>query len=410
MGSRLGPLVRSSHLLSARLISDSSATTTATTAAAANAARSVSDAAAAPPPVDSATELSRESQLRNRRVAIQAAIREKAATSLLPPFEDNFGRKHTYLRIALTEKCNLRCLYCMPAEGVPLTPKPHLLTVDEIIRIVEVFAAHGMDKIRLTGGEPSVRKDFTDIVRRIKAVEGVTQIGVTTNGIAIGKRLHELKEAGLSQMNISLDSLNPEKYMMITRTNGFKKVMETINNAEGIFDSVKVNVVVMKNVNDMEICDFIEMTKDRNLSVRFIEFMPFGGNKFTLNKFFSFKDMWKRVEERFGDRISRLVDTPNDTTKAFRIRGYQGEFGFITSMTEHFCSTCNRVRVTADGNLKVCLHGNNEVSLRDVMRSGASNEELSETIAKAVKRKKKQHAGVENLQHLKNRPMILIGG
>ncbi|KAF8355451.1 hypothetical protein PRIPAC_97074 [Pristionchus pacificus] len=405
MGSRLGPLVRSTQLLSSRLISDTAASSAASTIL----TDSVKEAVK-PPPVDSASELSRESQLRIRREAIQAAIREKAASSLLPPFEDNFGRKHTYLRIALTEKCNLRCLYCMPAEGVPLTPKPHLLTVDEIVRIVEVFAAHGMDKIRLTGGEPSVRKDFTDIVRRIKAVEGVTQIGVTTNGIAIGKRLQELKDAGLSQMNISLDSLNPEKYMMITRTNGFKKVMDTIKNAEGIFDSVKVNVVVMKNVNDMEIGDFIEMTKDRNLSVRFIEFMPFGGNKFTLNKFFSYKDMWARVQERFGDKIYRLVDTPNDTTKAFRIRGYKGEFGFITSMTEHFCSTCNRVRVTADGNLKVCLHGNSEVSLRDVMRSGASNEELSETISKAVKRKKKQHAGVENLQHLKNRPMILIGG
>uniref|UniRef100_A0A1I7WW21 Molybdenum cofactor biosynthesis protein C n=1 Tax=Heterorhabditis bacteriophora TaxID=37862 RepID=A0A1I7WW21_HETBA len=174
----------------------------------------------------------------------------------------------------------------------------------------------------------------------------------------------------------------------MTRRNGFSKVMKSIDSAEALFSKVKVNTVVMKNINDGEINDFVEMTKERRIDVRFIEYMPFGGNHFSTKKFVDYQSMLLTIREKFGDRILRLQDSPNDTTKAYKIDGFVGQFGFITSMSDHFCATCNRLRITADGNLKVCLHGNAEVSMRDLMRSGASEKEISEVIQKAVGRKK----------------------
>ncbi|KHJ93676.1 putative molybdenum cofactor biosynthesis protein A [Oesophagostomum dentatum] len=281
----------------------------------------------------------------------------------------------------------------MPEEGVTLSPAANLLTSDEIVRLVEIFANHGIDKIRLTGGEPTVRADIVELVGRIRNVPGIKDIGLTSNGIVLAKKLRLLKEAGLTKVNISLDTLDPHKYMLMTRRNGFSKVMKCIDVAEELYPKVKLNTVVIRNINDGEVNDFVEMTKNRRIDVRFIEYMPFGGNHFSTTKFIDYKTLLTSINERYEGLVHRLQDSPNDTTKAFKITGSEGQFGFITSMSEHFCGTCNRLRITADGNLKVCLHGTTEMSMRDLLRSGASSEEIAEAIQKAVQRKKKQHAG-----------------
>ncbi|KAK6760606.1 hypothetical protein RB195_021898 [Necator americanus] len=300
--------------------------------------------------------------LKPKRDAIRALInqieKEKGAAKL--PFVDTHGRVHSYLRISLTEKCNLRCLYCMPEEGVQLTPPSNLLTSDEIVRLVELFASHGIDKIRLTGGEPTIRRDIVEIVERIRNIDGIVDIGLTSNGIVLAKKLRQLKEAGLTKVNISLDTLVDHKFTLMTRRNGFAKVMKSIDLAEALFPTVKINTVVMRNINDDEVNDFVNLTKNRRLDVRFIEYMPFGGNHFSTKKFIDFKALLAIINQKYNGLVERLQDAPHATTKAFKIAGFKGQFGFITSMSDHFCGTCNRLRITADGNLKVCLHGNAE--------------------------------------------------
>ncbi|KAM7172236.1 molybdenum cofactor biosynthesis protein 1 isoform 3-T3 [Macrochelys suwanniensis] len=323
---------------------------------------------------------------------------------------DSFGRQHNYLRISLTEKCNLRCQYCMPEEGVQLTPKSELLTTQEIITLARLFVKEGVDKIRLTGGEPLIRPDVVDIVAQLYKLEGLQTIAVTTNGINLARLLPRLKEAGLDAINISLDTLVPAKFEFIVRRKGFHKVMEGINKAVELgYNPVKVNCVVMRGLNEDELLDFVVLTKNQPLDVRFIEYMPFDGNKWNFKKMVSYKEMLDTVRQRWPD-LEKLPCEASSTAKAYKVPDFQGQISFITSMSEHFCGSCNRLRITADGNLKVCLFGNSEVSLRDQLRSGASEDELVQIIGAAVGRKKKQHAGMFNISQMKNRPMILIGG
>jgi cyclic pyranopterin phosphate synthase len=324
---------------------------------------------------------------------------------------DLFGRQHEYLRISLTEKCNLRCTYCMPAEGVLLSRKENMLTSAEILRLARVFVQEGITKIRLTGGEPTIRQHFVDIVSQLNSLrpQGLKKIGVTTNGIALKRKLIPLKEAGLDQINISLDTMDPFKFEIMTRRKGHQVVLDSIRQAIDLGFEVKLNVVVINNVNDAEVIDFVNLTKDLPIYVRFIEYMPFDGNRWDSEKFISYDSMLKMIKTVNPD-VQKCSDDPNDTSKAYTVAGYTGKFGFISSMSEHFCGTCNRLRILADGNMKVCLFGNSEVSLRDIMRADKDDNHLVEIIGAAVKRKKKQHAGMENLKNLPNRPMILIGG
>ncbi|MFH4978854.1 hypothetical protein AB6A40_005563 [Gnathostoma spinigerum] len=325
------------------------------------------------------------------------------------PLDDTFGRRHTYLRISLTELCNLRCTYCMPEEGISLTPSSKILTCDEIVRLTKIFAVHGVNKVRLTGGEPTLRKDIIEIIGRIAKIDGIQSIGITTNGITLRRKLTALVAAGLTRVNISLDTLNDAKYMIMTRRNGLNKVLESIRCAEELFDEVKINTVVIRQVNSNEIIDFVRLTEKRNLNIRFIEYMPFGGNRFESKKMVSYKEMLNVIDGNFAN-VVKLKDSPNDTAKAYQVVGFRGKFGFISSMTNNFCSTCNRIRITADGNFKVCLHDNAEVSLRDLMRNGSSDNDLFKCIREAICQKKQQHAGLRILSHSRNRPMILIGG
>ncbi|KAK0857399.1 hypothetical protein LTS02_010223 [Friedmanniomyces endolithicus] len=366
---------------------------------------------------------------------------------------DTHAREHDYLRISLTERCNLRCLYCMPEEGIALSPPATQLTTPEIIYLCQLFVSQGVNKIRLTGGEPTVRKDILELMRRIGGLRsaGLKELALTTNGISLWRKLDAMVEAGLTGVNISLDTLDPFQFQLLTRRQGFDAVMKSINRVQemnrlGAGVKLKINCVVMRGLNDHQILPFVEMTREQDVEIRFIEYMPFGGNKWSENKMLPYDEMLVRIRERYPG-IERLRDKRNDTSKTWQVPGFVGRVGFITSMTHNFCGTCNRLRITSDGNLKVCLHGETEVSLRDLLRkdhggepmddeafdavrqieldrrkglSGSYNGEdegwmskerqLLETIGAAVKRKKAKHAGMGQLENMKNRPMILIGG
>ncbi|KAM8916275.1 molybdenum cofactor biosynthesis protein 1 isoform 3-T3 [Spinachia spinachia] len=321
---------------------------------------------------------------------------------------DSFGRRHSYLRISLTEKCNFRCQYCMPDEGVKLTPRSQLLTTSEVLTLARLFVREGVEKIRLTGGEPLIKPDVVDILKELRKLEGLKTIAVTTNGLNLSRLLPKLKESGLDLINISLDSLVPAKFEFIVRRKGFHKVMEGIDKAiEMGFNRVKVNCVVMRGLNEDELLDFVALTEKKPLEVRFIEYMPFDGNKWNFKKMVSYQEMLDLIRQKWPNL--ETLQTGCQTAKMFKVPGFDGQVGFITSMSDHFCGSCNRLRITADGSLKVCLFGNAEVSLRDMLRSGASDEELLQIIGAAVGSKKKQHAGMFNISKMKNRPMIHIG-
>jgi len=280
----------------------------------------------------------------------------------------------------------------MPAEGVPLSPKSHLLSTEEIILISRLFVSQGVRKIRLTGGEPTIRKDLVDIISQLKEIPKLENVSITTNGLVLTRNLVSYQRAGLDSLNISLDTLQPKKYEQITRRKGFERVIAGIDLAVQLGYKPKINCVAMKNFNEDEICDFVEWTKDRDVDIRFIEYMPFNGNRWNTEKLLPFQDMLNSIKDKYPN-LETLSNGPNDTSKAFKVPNYKGQVGFITSMTEHFCGTCNRLRITADGNLKVCLFGNKEISLRDAIRKGCSEDDLIALIGASVLRKKKQHAG-----------------
>ncbi|GJC86745.1 molybdenum cofactor biosynthesis protein 1 [Colletotrichum liriopes] len=362
---------------------------------------------------------------------------------------DTFHRQHDYLRISVTERCNLRCVYCMPEEGVPLSPTSELLTTPEIVLLSSVFVSQGVTKIRLTGGEPTVRRDIVPLMHQIGALRphGLRELCLTTNGLSLHRKLDSMVEAGLTGVNLSLDTLDPHMFQVMTRRNGFDAVKKSIDrifelNRHGAGIKFKINCVVMRGRNDAEIVPFVEMTREKDVEVRFIEYMPFDGNKWNKGKMLGYAEMLDVIREKHPS-LAKVQDHKNDTSKTWHVPGFAGRIGFITSMTHNFCGTCNRLRITSDGNLKVCLFGNTEVSLRDILRKSnngdpiddkaleamkqiemdrrqgladagkplgaALNEaELLDVIGMAVKRKKEKHAGIGELEHMKNRPMILI--
>ncbi|KAK9878873.1 hypothetical protein WA026_003702 [Henosepilachna vigintioctopunctata] len=337
-------------------------------------------------------------------------VKQKTQLDFQHPLTDTFGRNHTYLRISLTERCNLRCQYCMPEDGVNLTEKSKLLSANEIIYIAKLFVDQGVDKIRLTGGEPTVRKDLPDIISELKSIRGLKSVSMTTNGLVLTKKLVELQKSGLDALNISLDTLNSSKYEIITRRKGLERVLMGIDLALQLgYNPVKINCVVMKGFNNDEIIDFVRLTENKALDVRFIEYMPFSGNKWNVDKMVPYHEMLSEIKSVWPD-FQKLENGPNDTSKAWTVPGHSGTVGFITSMSNMFCGTCNRLRVTADGNLKVCLFGNKEVSLRDAIRDRVKEEDLVNMISLAVKRKEEHHGGMMKLSRMENRPMILIGG
>lgn len=326
---------------------------------------------------------------------------------------DSHGRDHAYLRISLIERCNLRCTYCMPEEGVSLSPKSHLMTYEEIYKIAKTFSDHGVTKIRLTGGEPLIRKDIPVILEKLATLP--VELSITSNAVIIDKFIDVLKANGVNKINVSLDSLDEGKFKHITRRNEFKKVYNNILLLVEEGFKVKVNAVLMKGFNDNEIIDFINFTKDLPISVRFIEFMPFDGNKWDMGKMVSYAEVMKYVNEAFeNENFERLQDAPNDTAKNYKIKDYKGTFAIISSVTNPFCDSCNRLRLTANGQLKNCLFSSGESDILTTLRAGKSIEPI---IRKAVQAKFKVRGGMDTLKKLKepklhnnNRSMITIGG
>ncbi|KAG5652446.1 hypothetical protein H0H81_004990 [Sphagnurus paluster] len=296
----------------------------------------------------------------------------------------------------------------MPSDGIELSPDGKILTNEEVIRLATLFVKSGVTKIRLTGGEPTVRKGVEDIIGSLKDLRrfGLKSIGMTSNGLS----LHRRPVIAAHIDHSSLDTLDPFKFELITRRRGHDAVLKALHVAlNSSLQSVKLNVVVVKGLNDAEVFDFVKMTKDNPLSVRFIEFMPFTGNKWDKKKMVPSSDLLERLSTRYPN-LERAPDELNDTARSWRIPGHAGSFGFISSMSDHFCSSCNRLRITADGQIKVCLFDAKELSLRDEMRAGVSDDDLIQLIGRAVFGKKEKHAGMEDIDVVTNRPMILIGG
>ncbi|KAL1598936.1 hypothetical protein SLS60_008081 [Paraconiothyrium brasiliense] len=336
-------------------------------------------------------------------------------------------------------------------QGVPLSPPAHMLTTPEISYLSSLFVSQGVTKIRLTGGEPTVRRDIVPLMQQIGSLrsQGLRELALTTNGISLHRKLDAMVEAGLTGVNLSLDTLDPFQFQIMTRRNGFEAVMTSINRILemkrlGANIKLKVNCVVMRGLNERDIIPFVEMGREKDIEVRFIEYMPFGGNKWSQGKMISFQAMLDMIQAKFPG-LRRVEGHKNDTSKTYEVPGFVGKVGFISSMTNDFCGTCNRLRITSDGNLKVCLHGNAEVSLRDLIRRDNKGEpldeeaferikkigadhrdgllsdevtlgrikreqELLQVIGQAVKRKAEKHADMGDLENMQNRPMILIGG
>jgi molybdenum cofactor biosynthesis protein A len=323
---------------------------------------------------------------------------------------DSFGRFHDYLRISLTERCNLRCVYCMPAEGVRLEERSRLLTFEEIERLARFFVARGVRKIRLTGGEPLVRRDAVELVAALGRIEGLEALAITTNGLLLKDRLPALKSAGLTHINVSLDTLREDRFHTITRRTGLHHVLEAVDAAlEHGYSGTRINCVVMRGQNEDEILDFVQLTRARPIGVRFIEYMPFSGNGWAQDIMVPFQEMLDTVRAAHPD-LEPVPGGPNAVSSEYRIPGAAGTVGFISSMTDKFCAGCNRIRLTADGRLMMCLFGQDGISLRDALRAGASDGELERLIGPAVQDKKASHDGMLAIASDPNRPMILIGG
>ncbi len=323
---------------------------------------------------------------------------------------DSFGRMHNYLRISITDNCNLRCSYCMPGEDYEFTPSSKLMQVDEINTIAGIFVSQGVNKIRLTGGEPLVRKDAGKIIESLSAYP--VELVLTTNGIRLDEFAGLLKNSGIRSVNVSLDTLNAEKFLLITKRDYFKKVIQNIEliSKQGI--EVKVNAVVMKGVNDKEITDFIEWTREVSVHVRFIEFMPFSGNRWESQKVFGLEQMLEEIGSKFS--FIKLTDYPHDTSKKYMVPGHAGSFAIISTITVPFCGDCNRMRLTADGKMKNCLFSKTEVDLLTALRKG---EDILPMIQQCISNKAAERGGqfdpdfekVDSAS-IQNRSMIAIGG
>lgn len=326
-------------------------------------------------------------------------------------FTDRFNRRISYLRLSVTDRCNLRCIYCMPKEGLSLIGHQDILTYEEMLRIARIASGNGITKIRLTGGEPLVRKDITGFVARLHTIPGISEISMTTNGILLDTFAEGLRRAGMKRINISLDTLDPEKYRQITRGGEIRSVLAGIHAARiAGFDPIKINVVAMRGINDDEICSFAELTFDRPVHIRFIEFMPIkektGWNR---DRFISNDEIREEIE-RIGELKPLKPPDNSGPARMFRLKKAKGNIGFISPLSNHFCDRCNRLRLTADGKLRTCLFSDNETDLKTLLRSGGTDAKLLKLIANAVFSKPERHTALQASFRKCRRGMSAIGG
>jgi cyclic pyranopterin phosphate synthase len=320
---------------------------------------------------------------------------------------DSFGRSINYLRISVTDRCNLRCIYCMPPEGVPQMSHSEILSYEEIQTVSRAAAELGINRIRVTGGEPLVRAELPNVIKMLSQIEGIQELSLTTNGTMLKKYAWELKKAGLSRVNVSLDTLKPDKFRYITRLGKLKDVLEGIEAArEAGLQPVKINTVVMRGINDDEILDFARMTCEDRWHVRFIELMPFKG----VAEFVPSVELRQHI-----GLLGRLEPCPSITGNGpamyYRLSGAKGTIGFISPLTElSFCSRCNRMRLASDGKLRPCLLGEDEIDMKVPLRNNASMEEIKRLILNAVASKPEHHHLEGGNVRVVKRKMSQIGG
>ncbi|MEP7189459.1 MAG: GTP 3',8-cyclase MoaA [Roseiflexaceae bacterium] len=301
------------------------------------------------------------------------------------PAHDGFGRRINYMRISLTDRCNFRCVYCMPALGMQFLPRPELLNSDELLLVVRAAAAAGFQKIRLTGGEPTLRPDLVELVRAIKATPGIEHVAMTTNALRLGKLAQPLKDAGLDRVNVSIDTLDPQKFRQMTRGGKLETVWDGIAEADRVgLHPIKLNAVVVRGLNEEEVPQLAALTLQYRWEMRFIEVMPLTGvADVAQDGVVKSEELIAQLEAIHGP-LEPLGLAPADSARRFRIPGAQGKLGFISAVSDPFCSTCNRMRLTADGRLHLCLLRDDEVDLRAELRAGATQARVEQIIRHAV--------------------------
>lgn len=323
-------------------------------------------------------------------------------------FTDRYGRVHTYLRISLTDRCNFRCSYCMPQGSVDHVPRDELLSFEEILRLASLFAEGGVTKIRLTGGEPTVRRDFVDLVGRLRQVPGINEVHLTTNGFLLAQLAESLAKAGISGINVSLDSLRRETFQQITGFDGLDQVLSGIESALNAGIATNINVVVLPEVNEGEMEDFVALTAKWPSEVRFIEFMPFLENGWSETKVIPSSEIRRRLARRF--ELLPVCSDPQRVATRFDIPGMRGSIGFVSSVSESFCASCNRLRLTADGQFKTCLFLPPNLDLKSMLRGCATDEDLQSAIHGALQAKWKEHPPMDRWSQLDSLSMVQIGG
>jgi len=326
---------------------------------------------------------------------------------------DNHGRPINYLRLAVTDRCNLRCFYCMPEEGIRYLPKKELLSFEEIERLVSMMATMGITKVRLTGGEPFVRTDLIKLIRKIKSVPGIDQLHLTTNGVLTAPYIREFKELGITSVNLSLDTLDRERFKQITRRDEFNRTWETFQLLLQHGIPTKINAVVMDGKNIDDIIPLINLTKEYPVSIRFIEEMPFNGEGNHYPKLtWTYKKIIDYIQQQYP-QIQKITDPDHSTAYHYKIPDHVGNIGIIAAFSRTFCGTCNRIRVTAQGVLKTCLYDNGVLNIRDLIRSGSSDEEIKIALLTAFSNRPKDgiEAEEKRTDHLPlTESMSTIGG
>ncbi|MEJ7655331.1 MAG: GTP 3',8-cyclase MoaA, partial [Chloroflexia bacterium] len=323
----------------------------------------------------------------------------------------SFGRHIEDLRVSVIDKCNFRCTYCMPAEGLPWLKKAELLSFDEIERLVRICVERGVKEIRLTGGEPTVRAGLPELIERLGRIPGLESLSLTTNGFLLKRMAMELAEAGLTRINVSLDTLVLEKFEHITRRNHLSEVLEGLEELEKYpsISPIKVNAVAIRGFTDSEILDFARLARRKPYVVRFIEFMPLDADEsWTPDSIITGQELYETIHAAYP-LVPKRTD-PSSTSRVYRFADGQGEIGFINPVSEPFCSTCNRIRLTADGQLRTCLFSRWETNLRDALRSSATDDEIGALILGAVHNKEMKHKINDPGFVRANRSMSQIGG
>lgn len=328
------------------------------------------------------------------------------------PFLDTFGRIHDNLRISVTDRCNIRCFYCMPAENVEFMPKSHLLTFEEIERFVRIVVKRGVRKIRLTGGEPLVRRDLHKLIARLNLIEEIEDIGLTTNGILLPDQAQALHDAGLSRINVSLDALDPVKFKEVTRREGYEQVREGIRVAQKVgFQPVKINAVSIRGLTEDQIVPFGNLARETGVEIRFIEFMPLDADA-----------AWQRDQVLFASEILEKLTTeigplkplptqdPSAPATEFEFEDGRGRIGMIASVSQPFCGSCNRFRLTADGKIRNCLFSHEETDIKQLLRDGADDQQILHAVETSIQAKKEGHE-INSARFIQpDRPMYSIGG